>query len=314
MRAHNVYMNRMVLMVMVLYISGSYLVYGLLSGFEITVVQEVLISQILLLGIPVITTYRNNVQVSSVYRINPIEPASLVWVFMAAFCFYPLGTILNMLNRLLMDSQTSADTLSLMGEYSLPVSVVLLVIVPSVCEEVVFRGFIYSGYRPNGFWRASVLSSILFALFHLNSTKLLDTFVVGMFLCLLVEATGSILSSMTGHAVINGISVFLEYTISGSADESSSTAVNIEDIISEYNNAGVPGGIYAGAIASVVIFTLLCVVFVYLTIKTSGRNEIFIDVLKEKDVKRPAERIFSGALILVYLISVIYMVLYNVTG
>ena len=43
----------------------------------------------------------------------------------------------------------------------------LLAVVPAVCEELAFRGFILSGFRHLGHrWRAIVLSAIFFGLTH----------------------------------------------------------------------------------------------------------------------------------------------------
>jgi membrane protease YdiL (CAAX protease family) len=72
---------------------------------------------------------------------------------------------------------------------------VLLVVgvLPAVCEELAFRGFILSGlrrrFRP---WTAILLSSFLFALYQMNVFQFVPHFVFGVVLALLVQRTGSV--------------------------------------------------------------------------------------------------------------------------
>lgn len=75
---------------------------------------------------------------------------------------------------------------------------------PAICEELAFRGFILTGlqrrFRPR---TAVALSSLLFALFHLNVFQMLPTFLLGMILAYLTTRCGSILPSMLFHVLYN---------------------------------------------------------------------------------------------------------------
>lgn len=75
-----------------------------------------------------------------------------------------------------------------------------LVVLPAVCEELAFRGFILSGLRRRFLpWTAIVLSSFLFALYHMNVFQALPTFALGVVLGILVLRTGSLVPSMVFH-------------------------------------------------------------------------------------------------------------------
>jgi sodium transport system permease protein len=80
----------------------------------------------------------------------------------------------------------------------------VLGLLPAVCEEIAFRGFILSGltrrFRP---WTAIALSSFLFALYQMNVFQFAPHFLFGMLLGLLVLRIGSVLVAMVFHLVFN---------------------------------------------------------------------------------------------------------------
>lgn len=79
-----------------------------------------------------------------------------------------------------------------------------LMLLVSVCEEVMFRGFILTGlarrFTP---WGALFLSSFLFALFPLNVYQVIPHFLLGLLLGLLAQRTGSLLPAIAFHAAYN---------------------------------------------------------------------------------------------------------------
>ncbi len=83
-----------------------------------------------------------------------------------------------------------------------------LIVLPAVCEELAFRGFILTGlrrrFRP---WTAIGLSSFLFSLYHMNVFQLLPTFLLGAVLGLLVVRGGSLWPAVLFHLLHNGLLV-----------------------------------------------------------------------------------------------------------
>jgi sodium transport system permease protein len=82
----------------------------------------------------------------------------------------------------------------------------VLALLPALCEEIAFRGFILTGllrsFRP---WTAVVVSSLLFALYQLNVFQAVPHFVFGVVLGLLVVRSGSVLPGMLFHLVYNSL-------------------------------------------------------------------------------------------------------------
>jgi len=74
-----------------------------------------------------------------------------------------------------------------------PMALLVFVVLPALCEELAFRGFILSGLRcrlrP---WKAVFLSSFLYALYQMNVFQALPHFLLGIVLALLVLRSGSL--------------------------------------------------------------------------------------------------------------------------
>jgi sodium transport system permease protein len=94
----------------------------------------------------------------------------------------------------------------------LGVQLLVLAVVPAVCEELAFRGFILSGLaRRIGADKAVLVSSLLFAFAHLNAFRFLPTFVLGCVLGLLATRSGSLLPGIVFHALHNGLVVLVSF-------------------------------------------------------------------------------------------------------
>lgn len=97
----------------------------------------------------------------------------------------------------------------LFGGVPWPVLMLLVAVVPAVCEETLFRGLIQGGLR--GGLGGLVGSSLLFGLAHGSVYRLLPTFLLGMAMGTLRQRSGSLLPSMVFHALNNGLLVSLVY-------------------------------------------------------------------------------------------------------
>ncbi len=85
-------------------------------------------------------------------------------------------------------------------------SLLIIALVPAMCEELAFRGFILSGLRHMGHkWRAIALSSIFFGVMHSIFQQSIIACIVGLALGFIAVQTGSLLPAITFHAVHNSL-------------------------------------------------------------------------------------------------------------
>lgn len=94
---------------------------------------------------------------------------------------------------------------------------VTIVILPALCEETFFRGYLSSALKGSGFGlpATTILGGLLFGIFHLDPWRLIPVSILGMIMIWLVETGGSILAGMAFHLVNNGV-IFLGVLLAGS--------------------------------------------------------------------------------------------------
>ena len=111
------------------------------------------------------------------------------------------------------DLSAAEGLLSLLRDANLPQKLLVLALLPALCEELAFRGFILSGLRHNGHaWRAVLISSIFFGLAHSILQQSIAAVAIGMVLGYLALQTGSlwpcVAFHMTHNALLFGLAEF----------------------------------------------------------------------------------------------------------
>lgn len=135
--------------------------------------------------------------------------AAVGWTALALVGFYVLSALWVALTG-------TDETSELPSEFGVEQSTaafvavcILVTVVAPVAEEVFFRGYFYGALRNwRGPWLAAVLTGLVFGGIHAGSTPvvfLVPLAILGLFLCLLRERTGSLLPCMAAHALNNAI-------------------------------------------------------------------------------------------------------------
>lgn len=83
---------------------------------------------------------------------------------------------------------------------------ILTVIVAPICEEIVFRGYIYGTLkRFSCRFFAATVSALFFAVVHTSLWSLVPLFIVGFCLAIIYEKSGSLWAAILTHAMFNGV-------------------------------------------------------------------------------------------------------------
>ena len=91
------------------------------------------------------------------------------------------------------------------------VLVLVAALVPGVCEEILFRGFVHAGLMREfeSAPKAIIMGAVVFAGFHIIPWRFPELLAIGLFLGYLVHRTGSLVPAMVAHGLNNVLSLCL---------------------------------------------------------------------------------------------------------
>ena len=96
----------------------------------------------------------------------------------------------------------------LTGDHLLMLTLIHVALVPAVCEEVLYRGYILRLLeRSWGVWAAIIMCGVIFGLYHLRITQFVPLAVIGILLAWVTIKSGSIIPAIIGHFFNNAGSV-----------------------------------------------------------------------------------------------------------
>ena len=200
-------LTMLVTLVLYLYLGALLQVKYLLIGVGFT--------QLIIAAVPVFAAWYGRVDMKTTFRLKGVDlriaGASLV---LAVGAFLLCNTVCQPIARIAEESaETYTQAFELLEDgQSFALTLLVVGILPAICEEVLFRGYLLSSFtkktRP---WAAIVLSAILFGVFHMNLYQGCYAFLLGLILAFTIYRSGSIVCSCLIHFVCNSLAVLLTY-------------------------------------------------------------------------------------------------------
>ncbi len=155
-----------------------------------------------------------------------ISFSNIIRIIVMTLGLIPFISIVNSISTIFVDNKVT-KVVNILNVNPLWLNLILLALVPAVCEEYIFRGLIFNGYKKRNPFGAILMSSLLFGLLHMNVNQFIYAVIMGFVFCMLVHATGTIISSIIAHFIFNGFNVTVSYFAD---DIISRSGQNVEDI------------------------------------------------------------------------------------
>lgn len=143
--------------------------------------------------------------------IRPVKISTVLLVAVTMLFLSPLLTFVNLLSQLLSNYVAAESIVEEISGSPFWVAFAVIAVLPAVTEEFVYRGMLFGGYRKRSILMGAIVSGLVFGLMHGNLNQLMYAFVMGVVFALIDEITGSTVSSMVMHLLVNGTSVVLVY-------------------------------------------------------------------------------------------------------
>ncbi len=267
---------------------------------SIGIVGNLIISELMLTVPSLLFVLATRTKWRDVLALRPIKISTVLMIILFTYLTMPLVTTINAFTMLFSENvvaEMSADILN-MPFFAM---LFLIGIFGPVCEEIVFRGIVHSGYRKTGTaLQAMLFSALLFGFMHMNFNQAIYAFVIGFMLVLLKEATGSLWSSIVYHVIFNSNTVVMLYA---SEKWLKNLTQNSADVL-DTNTLLISISVSMAVAAVTIAIAGCCLVWMA---NNEGRKEYIVDIWINRKIGRG--KMITIPLILSVILCLAYMIL-----
>ncbi len=256
---------------------------------------------------------KNRMNIGEVVRFKKLKISTIILVVLFAYAIMPLLSLINMISMLFVKNEIQNTISQIVNEEPMYIGIIAVALIPSIFEELVYRGIFFNEYRKVNVLKGILLSALLFALLHMNFNQFFYAFIMGMIFAFVIELTDSILASIIIHFVINGSSTFMAYMLPKLQEILTQLDPAYADDISQSINMELTRIELLVGISSyapvAVIFTMLAIWLFIKIGKNTGRLAYIKGIFYENSEtqKSEEERISSLPLIIAVVICVALM-------
>lgn len=155
-------------------------------------------------------------------------------------------------------------------------SLILIAVLPAICEEFTHRGLLLSGFRKLGIKKAIIYSSLLFGLLHLNVEQFFYASIIGAVLGAVAIFSRSIIPAIIIHFINNATNVYLDFA--------QSQGLPGGDLLTNISAYLTNGNIYT-SLFFVIIFVFLLVILLFYLIT------LLLNINAKKSIQNYAEQV-----------------------
>lgn len=200
----------------VLFLFVNQLFWGIIWPFiaiplNIPMLPQSILMEILLFIVPtLIYFFITRESPKKVLSLHPLGWKNVFWIIVFSIAIQPTMSLLSFISLLFFPNNVST-VLEATRQENILLFFTTFAITPAICEEVFFRGVVFSGYRYQSIGKACLLTGLLFGFMHMDGQQFLYTFVLGVIFCYMVYRTKSIFAAMLSHFTINGSQSLMAY-------------------------------------------------------------------------------------------------------
>lgn len=288
------------------YVFGISIFFAVTESGELGIVENLILAQMLNV-VPLFLVVligrrkdRSEKIFSDVLGFRRIKISTALMTVLYTILISPLSTLANAISMIFVDNAVN----EIAGDV-LDVPFVVMFLVMAVfgpfCEELVFRGAFFRGFRKSGnIFGAIVMSAVLFAIMHMNFNQAAYAVLLGIMMALAAEATGSTITSFIIHLIFNGQSVCLLYLSDKLAPDTL-----VEEMEMSYGSSEM-----ALIIAFYLLLAVVCTSIAFCVLTWMASNEGKQNFLRTvwASRKNRGEKMWSVCLIIAVSLALIYMI------
>jgi len=226
MRKSKLFVSSLVYFIAMIVLVGFYILLSKIDlsflgdmGYDIfsTLIIQVVIILIIPFTLYTIIRKQNIKRTFAEFNFAKISLKTLLYSVVVGICCYFLNVLIaSFFSNIIMlfgyesiPSYSAGSAGTTISEFF--ISLVLVAVLPAICEEVAHRGLLLGGFSRLGLKGSVLLSSLLFGLLHLNINQFFYATVLGFLMAVVVVITKSIYPAMIMHFCNNGLSLYFAF-------------------------------------------------------------------------------------------------------
>jgi len=183
---------------------------GVNAPLDIPMWAMLLTSQVLSFGVPsaiYLAIHRDKIK--ELLPMRWIGMKNVLLITGMTLAIMPMFMLLNALSQLIFPNVIVEAVGGISQEGGLLLMLFIVGIVPSVFEEVAYRGIGFAGFKHVSLRKAAIINGLFFGMIHMNMNQFLYAFILGAVFCYFTYYTKSIWAPFLAHFVFNGTNVLL---------------------------------------------------------------------------------------------------------
>ncbi len=194
-------------------------------------IPGLIITEIGLLIIAIVFCLIRKVKIREVFPVKKIKVSEFIGCILIVIGSFPVSVLLLCFTAMVLPSSVAEITPLtdfIYGNLNYPLAVLIVALMPAVCEEAINRGAILSNFRSlKHDWVIVLIMGLFFGLFHVTVLRFLPTMFIGMLFSFVLVKKNNILLAMLMHFTNNLISISMTY-LSGQNEATMAAASNAD--------------------------------------------------------------------------------------
>lgn len=175
----------------------------------------IIVPQIIIISLPILASVYIKGDLKKIFRLHIPKGKDVIGSFVLFLGVGSLSLLVSNVLGLVLKSEVEGLTdmyTSLVDGLPFVSALLLMALLPAVCEELLFRGYLFTAFRQKmSLWKAIVLVSVFFGISHMSLAKLIPTAILGMGFAYAVYKADSIFVSSMMHFLNNAFATFVLY-------------------------------------------------------------------------------------------------------
>lgn len=147
-------------------------------------------------------------------RLRKVNIWSLLLVIPLVYVLEPLLICINAISMSFSTNVIATTMEDIVNSMPYIAGLSMMALIPALVEEITFRGVLLNSFhRDSNPWPGIIFSAICFGAMHMNFNQIAYALVLGIIMGIVLEASGSILTTMLVHFLYNGTSTTLLYLL-----------------------------------------------------------------------------------------------------